>query len=217
MERQENALLNPIIVSPSDNEHYQILASQSFESLDKPTEGAVHSGWVSVTPDKKVVHHAQPETISKSSDKITKTLESLKPSSETEELPDEIRVEDEPSPPAPVTNPEPSTNLHETLSGELEEPEEPIKLEEPEELPVEKEVILTPIEPVSERPSDSERLIRNTPNPSKGIILNGQSNTPKAPSHLLKKQDDWSAPEENRDQKGRLVVKISDGKVVKKE
>lgn len=212
MERQENALNEPKILTPQGNEHFMRLANQGFVSLETlEHEAKVYSGWDVPEPSekKKVIHHAEPETESKSADKVSKTLSVLKQegSGGLVEVDSNNVVEEEPQLPSPESD----TQAQDIITEQLELDAE-LEVEEPSKLKSEPEPFI--IKPNPNNPSQKKS----------GIYVGGSGGSgnqiskpnPIGDSKILTKQDKWSVPTETRGKDGKLIVRINDGKIIKK-
>lgn len=206
MLEQEKVLNNPTILDPSGNSEFQKIASQDFISITDE-DVSFYGGWVDVKENGKVVHHAEPETENKSSEKVEQSLTSLKnkgvdPSSRTDPSEDHI--------PAAGANDDKDKD-DEYVEEDLDEDEdEPSQFQAP-----------SPTEP-KKKPRRKGKKPGNTPTPQQGVILESsnqspfnQRNSQPTKSSLLTQDDPWEVPDPTKKKKGgKLKVRIKDGKVV---
>lgn len=194
MLEQEKVLNNPTIIDPSGNSEFQKIASQDFISISDE-DISFYGGWVDVKENGKVVHHSEPETENKSSNKVEQSLSSLK-------------KDTEPTPEESDSDPE-ETEIHE----EIIEEEIPSQFQQPQE----------PKDPKPQKKKTRRKKNhKNTPKPQGGVTLDPSNQSPfqqrnstaNKPS-LVTKEDPWAAPKPER--KGKLKVRINDGKVVEGE
>lgn len=202
---QKESLHNPIFLDPDTDELFKQISDQNFITISQETS-KLYGGWVDIKEDGSVVHHADPPTQTKSSDKMDETVSSLKKGSSQDpsEAPDSDEEKDGDERPLRFQPPE------ESLEKDL-----PVKetesLEEPLETPEDLKEAEVPKKPTKTRTSH-----KNTPEPSGGIIL-GPKDNKKKPSVLLNKEDKWKAPSDDDGKRGKLKVRIGDGTVVKKD
>lgn len=233
MIRQEQALQNPTIIDPNSDPRFSQHASQDFISVDDK-QAQLYGGWVDVKEDGKIVHHAEPPTESKSSSKLDESVSSLSGKKKDdgggggggEEGAAPLAAQSEPEPPKDGDGgqgqPEGFTPIQGHEEAEIEDTEDEPTEEPPPALQPQKQEPQKPKpRPKTKKPRKGSE--KNTPKPDGGIMLEGgnespQRNTAPKESKLLNKEDPWATPsEENDGSGGKLTVRISDGKVIKKE
>lgn len=199
MNRQEKALWEPYIVDPNSRPEFLQLSRQNFETLTAE-ERSYYGGWVSIGDDGKIIHHAEPETSTTSDKSLQNSLEAIQKSKQPSEdslTPEELE-EEIPLPPF-------MRNFQDEEQDVEEELKEDIKtstIEIPKEMT---------------NPKNTE------PPPKEGIMLgNGSNNVhPNKRRQLVEQMvhlsgDSWGVPSEAKS-KSRVTVRVTDGKVMKKE
>lgn len=193
---QEEALARPRFADPNDPA-YDYLRSAYFEPVDEQTI-KYYGGWVDVREDGTVVHHGETPHEEKDASKFEAAVASLKGGVEAPVEAPEPEPQPEPTPP-------PARRV-------VEVPDPPM----PEPTPEPEAVVQPKPQPPSQKPQAPRP--RNTEVPKSGILL-GPQQIIQRPSHLLQPPEDpWAVDSgSKRDKNGRLTVRVSDGKVVKKD
>lgn len=231
MLEQEKVLNNPQFVDPSRNKELEKKASQDFISISNET-ASFYGGWVDVKEDGKVVHHAEPETENKSSDKIDQNVNSLKnegdepsqiESRDTEEAEDTENKEEAEAPvffqEAASEPDEGNSESAEDANGSKSEVSNPTEDHKKEDEDPEVRDPAPKQQP--QKKSRGKKMPKNTEAPKEGIMLQPSSpfedrnSGENQQSALIHKEDPWAVKKPAKKSKdGTLKVRIDDGEVI---
>ena len=193
---QKEALLNPKFGDPDDPQ-FSHLKTLNFEQIDERTLKH-YGGWVEVRQDGSVINHAPAPKDEESSEKVENALKSLQPEPEEVAAPAQVEIE--------KPEPKPEVRVQEQPAQPARKKEE--KTEEPK----------APARPAP-KPKSKLILPQTAPNQSGKVLGTPQTQKPSAIlSGRAAPKDPWAVdPSPNkRGPSGKLTVRVSDGKVVKK-
>lgn len=192
MVRQEEALHNPIIIDPSSDPLYFQISQQDFITIDQK-QARIFGGWADIDAAGRVIHWAEPETSTAPGQGLQESREALKGLNNGENP----QGDEDSDPPGGLTQGDDggaasSKDLRENSSGEFQT-----------------------------MMSSPPKNFQHVPDQSGTTIDPGQGVKPKSPSSfLLGRPDPWAIQESGQGTgggTGKLTVRVSDGKVVKKD